>query len=143
MEPSRRSAVAALVFALVAVPALAVAAVAARQDDGDLRGASSSQRDDRGLGHAKGQKKDEDKQKGSARADGSSAARDHAEAMNEWARCVSEAASEPKSGERTGPPKEKCGDKPVGPGRAKHDAGGFLDSGQPDQPPGQMKQKHK
>jgi hypothetical protein len=40
--------------------------------------------------------------------------------MKAWAHCVAEAASGQKSGERSGPPKDACGDKPMGPGRARH-----------------------
>src|SRR4051794_35589272 len=50
----------------------------------------------------------------------SAAGRAHAAAMKAWAHCVSEAASGPKTGDRTGPPKAACGAKPVGPGRAEH-----------------------
>ena len=48
------------------------------------------------------------------------AGRAHAEAMQAWAHCVAAAASGPKTGVRSGPPKLACGDKPVGPGRAAH-----------------------
>jgi len=48
------------------------------------------------------------------------AGRAHALAMQAWAHCVAAAASGPKTGVRSGPPKLACGDKPVGPGRAAH-----------------------
>jgi len=53
-------------------------------------------------------------------AEASAPGRAHAEAMKAWARCVGEAASGPKTEGAPVPPKLSCGDKPVGPGRAKH-----------------------
>jgi hypothetical protein len=50
----------------------------------------------------------------------SAAGRAHAEAMKVWARCVADAASGPKAAGAPVPPKLACGDKPMGPGRAKH-----------------------
>lgn len=50
----------------------------------------------------------------------SAAGRAHAEAMKVWARCVADAASGPKSADAPVPPKLACGDKPMGPGRARH-----------------------
>lgn len=47
--------------------------------------------------------------------------RAHAEAMQAWAHCVGEAASGPKTDGQPMPPKTACGDKPVSPGRAKHE----------------------
>jgi hypothetical protein len=46
--------------------------------------------------------------------------REHAAAMQAWAHCVGEAASGPKAPGQTMPPKLACGDKPIAPGRAKH-----------------------
>ena len=46
--------------------------------------------------------------------------RAHAAAMQAWAHCVGEAASGPKAPGQAMPPKLACGDKPVSPGRAKH-----------------------
>jgi hypothetical protein len=50
----------------------------------------------------------------------SAAGRAHAEAMKVWAHCVAEAASGPKTAGAPVPPKLACGDKPMGPGRARH-----------------------
>ena len=50
----------------------------------------------------------------------STAGRDHAAAMKAWARCVAQAASGPKAPGSPRPPKLACGEKPMGPGRAKH-----------------------
>jgi len=47
--------------------------------------------------------------------------RAHAAAMQEWAHCVAEAASGPKTADSPIPPKTACDlPKPLGPGRAKH-----------------------
>jgi hypothetical protein len=50
----------------------------------------------------------------------SAAGRAHAEAMRAWAQCVAEAASGPKTVGAPVPPKLACGEKPMGPGRARH-----------------------
>jgi hypothetical protein len=50
----------------------------------------------------------------------SAAGRAHAEAMKVWARCVADAASGPKDAAAPVPPKLACGEKPMGPGRARH-----------------------
>jgi hypothetical protein len=60
-----------------------------------------------------------------AEADGqpnpaSTPGREHAAAMQAWAHCVGEAASGPKTPGQAMPPKLACGDKPLAPGRAKH-----------------------
>jgi hypothetical protein len=59
----------------------------------------------------------------------STAGRDHAAAMKAWARCVAEAASGPKTAGSPRPPKLACGEKPMGPGRAKHLAAGGVTPG--------------
>ena len=46
--------------------------------------------------------------------------RAHAAAMQAWAHCVSQAASGPKTPGQQMPPKLACGDKPLAPGRLKH-----------------------
>jgi len=61
-------------------------------------------------------------------AEASAPGRAHADAMKAWAHCVADAASGPKASDSPTPPKEACGDKPMGPGRAKHpDASGGSD----------------
>lgn len=117
MKVSRTTALAALVFVAVAVPVGAFALA------GDDSGPETSQH----ANHPGKAKHDKDKAehkergKGSDRADDASGpGRAHAEAMKKWARCVADAASGPKSGEQTGPPKAQCGDKPMPPGLARH-----------------------
>lgn len=73
--------------------------------------------------------------------------RAHAEAMQAWAHCVGEAASGPKTEGQPRPPKTACGDKPVSPGRAKHETSATPETsaapGQaPTQPRGHGKSGH-
>ena len=112
MKPTRGTTLAALVLVAVVAPFTAYA-VSAGDDDGQPPGHSA--------GHA-GKKADKlDHATGRERADeASTPGRTHAEAMKAWAHCVAEAASGPKASDSPNPPKEACGDKPVGPGRAKH-----------------------
>jgi hypothetical protein len=118
MDITRPMALGALLLAAVAAP---VGAFALSDDDNPGTSHHATH-----AGHAKHDKAAKpDHATGKERADeASDAGREHAEAMKEWARCVAEAASGPKTGERTGPPKDACGDKPMGPGRAKHLAAG-------------------
>lgn len=119
MTPARGSVLAGLVLVALAAPA-AVFAVASADDDGDRPAPATAHSTKHGH-HDKSAGPEDTT--GSEHADDASAVgRAHAAAMKAWARCVAEAASGPKAGERTGPPKDACGDKPVGPGRAKHDA---------------------
>jgi hypothetical protein len=120
VKVSRGTTLAALVLVAVAAP---VTAFALADDSNDAtRGAPHSAKADKDSKANKGDKPDKaDKSEGKARGHEKAApGRAHAEEMKEWARCVAEAASGPKTGEHTGPPKEACGEKPVGPGRAKH-----------------------
>ena len=119
MKLTRTTALAALLLVALAAPAAAFAFA------GDNSGTTHR------VGHddAKHDKAKHDKAAksehatGEERADEASApGRAHAEAMKAWAQCVGEAASGPKTEEQSGPPKDACGDKPVGPGRAKHEA---------------------
>jgi hypothetical protein len=111
--------VAFFVFALAA-PVAALAIETSSSDHGADHGASHPQK----AGHDRHEKSGHEKS-GQERADEASAAgRAHAEAMKEWARCVAEAAAGPKADGDTTPPKEACGDKPIGPGRAKNGSGG-------------------
>ena len=114
MKVSRGTTLAALVLVAVAAP---ITAFALSNDPNDpSRGAAHSAKAD------KAEKPDKAGQSnGKARGREKAApGRAHAEEMKAWARCVAEAASGPKTGERTGPAKEACGEKPIGPGRAKH-----------------------
>jgi hypothetical protein len=118
MVQTRGSMLAALVFVAIAAPVTAYAVAA---DDNDTGPGNSSHS---GKSHKSSDKKAKHST-GSEHADEASApGRAHAEAMKEWARCVAEAASGPKTEESPTPPSEACGDKPMSPGRAKHaDAG--------------------
>jgi hypothetical protein len=115
MRPTRGATLAGLVFIAVAAPIAAYAFV----DNTDAPGLPSP-----AATHGQGDDQTGDNAEhttGAEHANEASApGRAHAEAMKAWARCVAEAASGPKSGERTGPPKDECGDKPVAPGRAAH-----------------------
>lgn len=117
MKPTRGTTLAALVLVAVAAPFTAYAVSAG--DDAPPPGHSA--------GHAgkKAEKPDKpDHATGQERADeASTPGRAHAEAMKAWARCVADAASGPKADDASTPPKEACGDKPMGPGRAKHASG--------------------
>jgi hypothetical protein len=119
MKLTRTTALIVLVFLAVAAP---VAAFALADDDnpGTSHHAThpgKAEHDDKSgdksakPGHATGEDR-ADEASGPGRA--------HAEAMKAWAKCVAEAASGPKSGEHSGPPKDACDDKPMGPGRARH-----------------------
>jgi hypothetical protein len=111
MRPTRGATLAGLVFIAVAAPVAAFALA----DDTDAPSRPSP-----AAAHDKADQKSEHST-GTEHADEASApGRAHAEAMKAWAQCVAEAASGQKSGERTGPPKEACDDKPLGPGRAQH-----------------------
>jgi hypothetical protein len=119
MQLSRTSALAALLFVALAAPA---GAYALAGDDGDSGTAHHATKQD----GAKQDKDDKaDHSPGVEHADEASGpGRAHAEAMRKWAHCVADAASGPKAGERTGPPKERCGEKPMAPGLARHLAAG-------------------
>ena len=113
MRPTRGSVLAGLVFVAAAAPVAAFAV--ASGDDGDQPVSKSAH----ARSHDKGEKADD--AAGAEHADAASApGRAHAAAMKAWARCVADAASGQKSATPAGPPKDACGDKPVGPGRAKH-----------------------
>jgi hypothetical protein len=125
MMLTRTAALAALVLVAAAAPAGAYVladstgapgthasphAGKAHKDKHDPKHASSKEPgDDSGADHA-----------GDSSADG----RAHAQAMKAWAHCVAEAASGPRTGEHAGPPKVACGEKPMPPGLAKHEADG-------------------
>jgi hypothetical protein len=115
MTPTRGTTLAALVLVAVAAPFTAYA-VSAAGDDARPPGHPA------GHAHQKADRPDKpDHSTGRELADEASApGRAHADAMKEWARCVAEAASGPKTSTSPTPPKEACGDKPTGPGRAKH-----------------------
>ena len=113
MLPMRGSILAGLVFVAIAAPVTAYTVTA---DDSDPAPGFS---DHAGKPHKPAHAKPE--HTGSEQADEASGpGREHAEAMKEWARCVAEAASGPKTETSPIPPKEACDDKPMGPGRAKH-----------------------
>jgi hypothetical protein len=114
MKPTRATVLAGLVLVAGAAPVTAYAVAGGSNDAGSSHSS---------VGHQKvhDQAAKPDHATGQDRADEASApGQAHAEAMKAWAHCVADAASGPKTGERTGPPKDACGDKPVGPGRAKH-----------------------
>jgi len=128
MKLTRTTALVALLLAALAAP---VAAFALDNGSSDDAAHPSSQ-----IAKAKKDKDHPGHATGRERADEASAAgRAHAEAMKAWAACVAKAASGPKADEHTGPPKDACGDKPPGPGRAKHASGGPQSS----TPPGKSK----
>jgi hypothetical protein len=111
MRPSRGATLAGLVFIAVGAPVAAFALA----DDTDASGRPSP-----AAAHDEAEQKAEHSTGTEHAAEASAPGRAHAAAMKAWAQCVAEAASGQKSGERTGPPKDACDDKPVGPGRAKH-----------------------
>jgi hypothetical protein len=120
MKLTRTTALAALLFVALAAPAAAFAL--ADDDSGEAHHAKHDK-----SGHEKADKGDKSSKPehatGEDRADEASApGRAHAEAMKAWAQCVGEAASGQKTEEQSSPPKDACGDKPVSPGRAKHEA---------------------
>ena len=118
MKLTRTTALAALLLVALAAPAAAFAF--ADDNSGTTHRVGHDGKHDKAK-HDKAAKPEH--ATGEERADEASApGRDHAEAMKAWALCVVEAASGPKSEELSGPPKDACGDKPVGPGRAKHEA---------------------
>jgi hypothetical protein len=120
MKLTRTTALAALLFVALAAPA---AAFARADDDPGTAHHAKHDKAERDKA-AKGDKASKpDHATGEVRADEASApGRAHAEAMKAWAQCVGEAASGPKAEEQSGPPKVACGDKPMGPGRARHEA---------------------
>jgi hypothetical protein len=129
MQPARASAVAAVVFASVGLLGSAAALTYAHRDTSQDTGLVADKDGGHGQGHGQehgeGQAKGHDKTDKTDKADGKNgdngaAGRAHADAMKAWARCVAEAASGPKADGAEVPPKTACGDKPVGPGRAKH-----------------------
>jgi hypothetical protein len=146
MKLTRTTALAALLLVALAAP---VAAFALDED-------STGRADTHADGGKHDKDKDKDKQKKSDEkadnpnkgedkpghatgreraAEASAAGRAHAEAMKAWTDCVAKAASGPKDEDDAGPPKEECGEKPVGPGRAKHES----DSSDRSAPPGKSK----
>jgi hypothetical protein len=147
MRPTRGITLAALVLVAVIAPASAFA-LTAGDDPGTPPTAAAhpgadDQADDLGDDDAtEPADSDSDAAEGTGgtgqAAAASAAGRAHAAAMKAWAHCVAEAASGPKTGERTGPPKLACGEKPVGPGRAAHapDAAGNPPAGRSGVAPG-------
>jgi hypothetical protein len=127
LKPSRATGLAALLFVAVTAPAAAFAL------SGDSDESDGSRTPPAAAGHSAKAKSDESakhEQSGPEQSDEASAAgRAHAEAMKKWAHCVAEAASGPKTGDYTGPPKDACDEKPVGPGREKHDDAGASTPG--------------
>jgi hypothetical protein len=128
MKPVRTAVLAAVVLAAFGLPATAYALAAADDDTATTPASTPHPKAPAGTEAAEpdddaGEDASEDA--GEDKADDASAAgRAHAEAMKAWAHCVAEAASGPKTGARTGPPKLACGDKPMAPGLAKHLAAG-------------------
>jgi hypothetical protein len=121
MKLTRTTALVVLLFLAIAAPA---AAFALADDDGDT-GASHHATHPGTAKHDEKPGDDDADEPDHATAqeqadDASGPGRAHAEAMKGWAHCVAEAASGPKTGDRTGPPKDACGDKPMGPGLARH-----------------------
>ena len=116
MKLTRGTALAALLLVALAAP---VAAYSLSDDGGDADEPTAAVTKTKS---AKPDKPDKaEHKKGTHRADEASAAgRAHAEAMRAWAQCVAEAARGPKADDAPTPPKLACGDKPLGPGRAKH-----------------------
>lgn len=109
MRPTRGTILAAALVVTLAAPAATYAVASA---DDSRPAAHKAKHDDHGKPqHPTGTEH---------AADASTPGRAHAAAMRAWAHCVAEAASGPKSGDHSGPPKDACGDKPVAPGRAKH-----------------------
>jgi hypothetical protein len=131
VKPARAAGIAGLVVALAALPVTAFALSATDDDPGSgtpagVFGSPTSQAgqdDDPGTDDQGTDDQGTDDQgtdeKGSG-GDNGAAGRAHADAMKAWAHCVAEAASGPKADGSPVPPKTACGDKPVGPGRAKH-----------------------
>ena len=126
MRPTRTVALAGLVLVAVVAPISAFALTAAPDHHpGTPPGphASDAQGVDPGDDPTEPTEPADDPTDTSAPAPASAAGaagRAHARAMQAWAHCVAAAASGPKTGVRSGPPKLACGDKPVGPGRAAH-----------------------
>ena len=120
MQPARAATLAGLVLAAFALPVTAYA-LDGTDDTGTPAAPPSHSKKPKPTEPAKTAAPDDD-----ATEDGddpSAAGRAHADAMKAWAHCVAEAASGPKAEGSPRPPKLACGDKPVGPGRAKHLAG--------------------
>lgn len=111
---------AALALVAVAAP---VAAYSLSDDSGTPSPASVSPgNSDHATSKDKPPKVAKPKDESSENAESSAAGQAHAEAMKEWARCVADAASGPKAEDAPRPPKLACGVKPLGPGKAKHQA---------------------
>jgi hypothetical protein len=117
MQPARASAIAAVVFTSVGLVGAAAALTYAHQDIGQGPSTTAVAHKDKSKPDH-GDKGHSDQGHG---ADASAAGRAHADAMKAWARCVANAASGPKAEGAAVPPKTACDDKPVAPGRAKHD----------------------
>lgn len=144
MRPTRGASLAALVLVAVAAP---VAAYSLAGDAGTPSPASVSPgNSDLAPGQDKAKPPtDVDSEpidEAGEPAEASTAGRAHAEAMKEWARCVAEAASGPKAEDAPRPPKLACGDKPMGPGKAKHLAGATDADGEAPGKPREKKPKN-
>jgi hypothetical protein len=127
MMLSRTAALAALVLVAAGAPAGAYVLSDSAGSPGAAHASPHPGNAHHAKQHGQGADSDEsgDDETGSEHADEASAAgRAHAEAMKTWSRCVAEAASGPKTGEHTGPPKDACGVKPMPPGLARHQAAG-------------------
>lgn len=133
MKPTRGMTLAALLLIAVVAPFTAYAVSA--DDNGDHSpGHSASHSAGHSADHT-GKQADKPDEPGHSTggehaAEASAPGRAHADAMKAWAHCVADAASGPKASGSPTPPKEACGDKPIGPGRAKHEdaSGGSVAS---------------
>lgn len=122
---TRTAALAALVLVAAAAPAGAYVLSDSPGASGTSRHAAQADHDKQHKTGKPDKADDQAEDQGTEHADEHAAAgQAHADAMKAWAHCVADAASGPKTGEHTGPPKIACGDKPMAPGLAKHLAAG-------------------
>ena len=119
---TRTAALAALVLVAAAAPAGAYVLSDAADTPGGSHASPHAGKAHHDKQHAEGADSDEagGDDSGEHADDASAAGRAHAEAMKAWAHCVAAAASGPMAGERCGPPKDACGEKPMPPGLAQH-----------------------
>jgi len=131
MQPARAATLAGLVLAAFALPVTAYA-LDGTDDTGTPAAPLAHSKKPKPTESAKTAAPDDDATEDGD--DSSAAGRAHAEAMKAWARCVAEAASGPKAAGSPRPPKLACGEKPMGPGRAKHLAGSGAPEATPSAP---------
>lgn len=128
MVISRAGTLAALVLAALAAPVTAVALASGPGGPSPHPSSPASTHAAEPEDDASDAPEPKDQETGTPNAH-SAAGRAHAAAMKAWAHCVADAASGPKSTDQKMPPKLACGEKPLGPGRAKHQAAGSTSPG--------------